>query len=163
MRRALVFAAALAAQLFATPNTYTYVVATQASLSSAAAVVTIQQPSTGSRQVNFQSAYFDCSVACTMTLETNGTAATTTAGTVSAVNPNQSTQPAAAVTAFTSSNVGTGTVLSKYNCASACAYTIDLSSIQWFGGGTAVNLTLRSNSITGTVSINYKLQEVVNQ
>jgi len=158
MKRALLWLAAIAAHA-ATP--YTYTVATQASLSSAAAVVTVQQPASGSRQVNFLAAYFDCSVACTMQLEVNGAAATSTAGTVSAINPYLSLVPAAAAKAWTSSNVGSGTVLAQYNCAAACAYTLDLSGITFYGGGTSVNLTLRSNSISGTVSIDIKFQEVV--
>lgn len=127
-------------------------------LSGAAEVITVQQPATASRDVLFDSVYFDCSVACVITLERNGTAATTTALTANPIN----TGDVAAVTlAYNTSNVGTGTVIAKFNCVAACAQTIDLTGIKFKAGQTtSTNITLRSSSITGTVDITFKFKEV---
>lgn len=126
-------------------------------LAAAAEVVTIQQPATGSRQVTFISAYFDCSVACSFTLERNGAAATSTSLTVNNLVQGET---APTTTAWSGSNVGTSTVLSSYNCVSACQISIDLSGITFpQGTGSGTNLTLRSSSITGTVNIVFKYSE----
>ncbi len=71
-------------------------------LTAAAEVITLQQPATGSKTVNFIGFYIDCSVACTVTLERNGAAATSTALTVNNINPNE---PTIAGIAWSSSNV----------------------------------------------------------
>lgn len=135
-----------------------YSVRKQTALTAATEVVTIQQPATNARQVTFISAYFDCSVACSFTLERNGTAATATALTVNNVNPGE-TLPS--TTAWSGSNVGTGTILASYNCPSSCSIAIDLTGVVFAQGGstTATNLTLRSSSITGTVDILFKYSE----
>ena len=159
--KTLLIALALAAGLSAQNQTVTtYTASKQTSLTAAAEVVTVQQPATGARPVQFVAAYFDCSVACSMTLERNGTAASATS---LSINPVFSGSVAATSTAFSSSNVGTGTVLSRFNCAAACSNTLDLTDISFQAGGTAQNLTLRSSSITGTVTINFKFREVVSQ
>lgn len=135
----------------------TYLVRKNTSLTTAAEVVTIQQPATGARQVTFISAYFDCSVACTFTLERNGTAASSTTLAVNNVNPGES---AATTTAWSASNVGTGTVLQSFGCQAACNISIDLTGFSFAQvNGTGVNLTLRSSSITGTVNIFFKYTE----
>lgn len=135
-----------------------YTVSKQTVLSAATEVVTIQQPASSARQVSFISAYFDCSVACTFTLERNGTAATSTTLAVNNINPGET---AASTTAWSASNVGTGTVLATYNCTAACSIAIDLSGIIFSQSGstTGTNLTLRSSTITGTVDIIFKYGE----
>lgn len=134
-----------------------YVARKQTVLTAAAEVVTIQQPTSASRQVTFIGAYFDCSVACSFTLEVNGTPATTTTLAVNNVNP---VETVAKSTAFSASNVGTGTVLFSYNCANACSQSIDLTGIVFAQGSSNItNLTLRSSSITGTVDIGFKFSE----
>ena len=134
-----------------------YTAAKNTALTTAAEVVTIQQPATGSRQVTFISVYFDCSVACQFTLERNGTAASSTSLAVKNVNPNE-TAPSSV--AWSSSNVGVGTTIGIYNCASACALSIDLTGVAFSQGSTAgTNITMRSNSITGTVDVIFKFKE----
>lgn len=135
-----------------------YVVQKTTVLAAGAEVITVQQPATSARQVTFISAYFDCSVACSFTLERNGTAASSTTLAVRNVNPGETT---ASTTAWSASNVGTGTVIGGYNCTAACSVSIDLTGIAFPQGGstTATNLTLRSSSITGTVDIIIKYSE----
>lgn len=134
-------------------------------LAGAAEVVTVQQPGTtpniGAKAVRFVSAYFDCSVACTFTLERNGAAATST--TLAPVNANPQEVPPTTV-AFSASNVGVGSVIASYQCAAACQVPIDLTGV-WFTASPSAtqNITLRSNSITGTVNILFKYQENANQ
>lgn len=138
-------------------QTTTYMVHKQTALTSAAEVVTIQQPSSGSKRVIFLSAYFDCSVACSFTLERNGTAASATTLTVNNLNLGE-TPPT--TTAWSGSNVGNGTVLATYTCAAACSLPIDLTGLVFPpSNSTATNVTLRSSSITGTVDILFKYQE----
>lgn len=134
-----------------------YVVQKTTVLAAAAEVITIQQPASGARQVTFISAYFDCSAACTFTLERNGTPASTTTLAVRNVNPGETV---AATTAFSASNVGTGTVIGSYNCPNSCSVSIDLTGIVFSQvNGTNANLTLRSGSVTGTVDIMLKYSE----
>lgn len=121
-------------------------------LSSAAEVLTVQQPANGvSRRIRFISAYIDCSVACTVTLERNGTAASSTIQVPAQVNPQLST-PALAQ-GFNSSNVGTGTVLSKVSLAANGSVIVDLSNITMVGADSSQNFTVRTSSISGTVDI----------
>lgn len=134
-----------------------YTVRKNTVLAGTAEVVTVQQPATGARYVSFNSAYFDCSVACFFTLERNGTAASSTTLAVNNLNPGES---AATTTAWSGSNVGTGTVIASYNCTAACSVSIDLTGTVFQQvNGTGVNLTLRSSSITGTVDIIFKYTE----
>jgi len=125
-----------------------FIATKQTSLSGAAEVVTVQQPVSGARTVSFIGAYVDCSVACNITLERDGTAATATALTVVALN---SGTPAA--TAWSSSDVGTGTVLARYKIPATGGLPINLAMKSMSGANTAKNLTLRTDSITGTVTI----------
>lgn len=134
-----------------------YVVTKQTALSAAAEVITVQQPTTASKQVNFKTAYIDCSVACGLTIERNGTPATTTTLAVGNVNLNET---AASSKAFSSSNIGTGTVLATLSIPAGGSIVIDLSTIQFLqGADQGKNLTLRTSSITGTVNIIIGLTE----
>jgi hypothetical protein len=155
MKKLLLFTALLSSGISCFGQVYA--VRKQTVLAGTAEVITIQQPATLARQVTFISAYFDCSVACSFTLERNGTAATSTTLAVNNVNPGET---AAATTAWSASNVGVGTVLASYNCPGACSIAIDLTGVTFAQvNGTGVNLTLRSSSITGTVDIIFKYSE----
>ena len=135
-----------------------YVVQKTTTLAATTEAITVQQPATGARQVTFIGAYFDCSVACTFTLSVNGTAATATS--LPVVNVNQG-ETAAKTTAWSGSNVGTGTTIGVYACSAACSLSIDLTGVTFAQGTstTGTNLTLKSNSITGTVDIIIKYSE----
>src|ERR1700738_1039313 len=131
-------------------------------LSNAASVVTIQQPATNPASVSFYtpaqggSASVYCSVACVVTLERDGTAATSTSATPIPVSHGT---PAAVTTAYVASNVGVGTILNRIPVAAGQTVNPDLSSLKMYAAGTGVNLTLRTNSITGDVKILMKWRE----
>lgn len=136
-----------------------YDVVKQTALSSAAEAITVQTPSSASnRLVKFISAYADCSVACNLTLALNGTNATTTS---LAINKLDTSTSAATSVAFSASNVGTGTTIGKYSVAAGGWIVIDLSGIIFPPKSTNKNLTLSTDSISGTVNIIIKFQEVI--
>lgn len=118
-------------------------------LSGAAEVITIQQPDTGGKTVRFISAYMDSSAACPITIERNGAAATTLGLTINPVNPVIS--PNIAATAFSGSDVGVGTIITRANVNGGLV--VDLSRVVIFGSGTTKNLTLRTGTCTATVNI----------
>lgn len=132
-----------------------YSVVKETVLAAAAEVITVQQPASGALTVRLKSAYIDCSVACTITLERNGTVA---AG--STITPAPLNAGTAKVTAWSSSTVGTGTVISKFTLPAGGGVPLDLSGISLIGNGTGKNFTIRTSSITGTVHVNIKLTEV---
>lgn len=131
---------------------YTYQKST--SLSGAAETVTIHLPSSaGSRTVKFVGASVYCSVACTATLARDGTAPTTTAGTVVKLNSTDST---ASAVPYHTSNVGAGTTIKTYTIPAASEIPIefDLKGLKL-----GENVTLSTNSITGDVRIFFQWQE----
>ncbi len=130
-----------------------YVAQKTTSLSGAAEVITVQQkaPASTNRVVNFKTAYIDCSVACTATLERNGTFASSTTLTPLNVNPSETT---ATATAWSGSNVGTGTVIQVASISAGGYLVFDISNVVLQAqDGTGANFTLRTSSITGTVHI----------
>ncbi len=135
-----------------------YVAVKNTSLNAAPEIITVQQPATGARTVRFRAFYADCSVACTITLLRNGTAATTT--TLSTMQINPSVGVASTANAFSASNVGVGSLIGSYNLQAGGSITVDLSGSFMQGNGTCKNLTVSTNSITGTVNIIIKWQEI---
>lgn len=134
-----------------------YAASQTTTLSAAAEVVTIQAPATQAamtRLIQMKGVAVVCSVACTVSLERDGTAATSTSLTV---NPVLNNAPAATATAWHSSNVGSGTVLSQYQIAAGGTLNLDLSN-KWLGAPSQ-NVTIRTSSITGTVNINFMWAE----
>lgn len=126
-----------------------YVVTRDVTLASSADAVTIQQPSSNSRVVRGAKVFIRCIAACDVTIEREGTAATTSAVTPVAVNP--STSNAAHVTAFVASDVGVGTVVAR-DSIPANGFTIfDMSKVTLNGSGTSKNFTIRIASMTGRV------------
>lgn len=121
----------------------------ETSLSGAAEVITIQQPATGARTVRPGTAYLYCSAACAITIERNGAAATATALTV--VDPNM-TGALPKFTAWSGSNVGAGTVVGRIRFSTGGGFMpLDLSNFLMIGNGTTINLTLRTDAVTGIV------------
>lgn len=148
-RLALLFVLALCAQA------QDYVAVKETALTGAAEVITIQQPATGALTVRFKTAWVDCSVACTITVERNGTGATATTLTPSPLNSGT-----AKAKAWSGSNVGTGTVISKFSLPAGSGVPLNLAGITLVGNGISKNLTIRTSSITGTVHINIVWTEV---
>ena len=153
LRRAILVlatAALLCAQ--STPTTRLYAVYYEVSPSTAAAVLTVQQPTSAPRQITFQGAVVYCSVACVPAIEINGAAATTTTGTTATKLDTRA--PAASSAIFTASNVGSGTVIGKYPVSAGSQIFITPSGLA-LGANVAAhqNLTIRTDSITGDVHI----------
>lgn len=120
------------------------------SLSGAAETLTIQKAvATVSRNFQFLSATMYCSVACTIELETAGTVASGTALTPTPLRFGT----AAVAEAYHTSNVGNGTTISEYVLAAGEQKSIGLNAVYWAGSSGLKNLTLRTDSITGTVKL----------
>lgn len=136
-----------------------YVVSKTTSLSGSAEVITIQQPAEGARNVRgrFCKVYVP-GAACGITVERNGTAATSTALAVVPMRPNL---PAAAFVAFSGSNVGSGSVIGRYEATPQVPAHIDISLFELRSQGAAQtdNLTLRSASCTTTITLTCVLYE----
>ena len=134
-----------------------YTASKETTLSGAAETVTIQQPATNSRQnFFFDGAAVYCSVDCTVIIERSGTAVMTTAFTPAPLNPGT---VAAKAQALHTSNVGAGTAVGKYWIAAGSEKVIQLRGLR-LRANTRDNLTIKTNSITGTVRILVKWAEV---
>ena len=118
-------------------------------LAAAAEVVTVQQPASGSKTTVFEFADVYWAVVCEVTLERDGTAATGTAITAVGLGFTSSN----VTNAFHTSDVGAGTVIKVFVLAAGETISIDLNGVVMQGDSTAVNLTFRTNSITGDVKI----------
>lgn len=131
-------------------------------LSGAATAATIQQPATNQTQAAIDQIVIYCSVACVATQAANGTAATSTAGTVTPILPTQ-LSIAIPLTFWTASNVGAGTAQGGLtHIPAGGTVTLCLSpacgapaQVTLGTGGTGVNYTLSIASLTGTVNITF--------
>ena len=156
LSRLLVIVLAVASRLpaqTAPTTTRLYGAYTSATPSTAAVVVTIQQPATvaARRQIQFEGAVLYCSVACSIGLEADGTAATATTGTTTKLDTRA---PIAASGVFTGSDVGSGTVLNVYELAAGQQINVTKTGLLLgVDTGTRHNLTFRTNSISGTVHV----------
>jgi hypothetical protein len=159
MIRRLFLLLILSISAYAADEVGQYTTYQEASLTSAVQAVTVQQIASGTHDIAFKRATIWCSSAATFTLAINGTAATSTSGTVNKFNL---WQPIATATSWTASNVGTGTVLKKYDFQAAQPeITIDLSYIKILrNAGTGANVTLSTNSITSTCRISFVWAEI---
>jgi hypothetical protein len=124
------------------------------SLAGAGTAFTVQQPATNGKRLVLESATVYCSVTCNATQSVNGTAATATAGTTVALQPDG--QPSVA-TVWTASNAGAGTAIGGiFHLAAAVTQTFDLSKLSLSSGlGTGANYTVTISSITGTANITF--------
>lgn len=131
------------------------------SLSAATTTVTLQEPATNGSDTAVDQVVVYCSVACTVTQAANGSAATSTAGTINPLAPTPTNAPVP-VNFFTSSNVGTGTTQggtvhvpagsTAVLCLSrACGTSADVVISR--GGGTRANYSVSIGSMTGTANI----------
>lgn len=132
-------------------------------LVAAATAATIQQTAQGTAQLaSIDQITIYCSVACNATLATNGTAASTTAGTINVQQPDPLNTPIP-LTFWTSSNVGAGTAQSPiYHVPAGGTLVLCLSTgcgnakqVYLPPTGTTSNYTVSIASITGTVNICY--------
>ena len=141
-------AVACLAQMPKRNNTYTVSYADTPAAS--ATVLTIQQPAASANDAEVIWASIYCSVDCVVELERDGTAATTTAATEVGTSVNS---PTPTGTAFSASNVGNGTTVDTFTVIAAQPQAINLTAygLALKGSGTTKNVTLRTDSITGTV------------
>jgi hypothetical protein len=135
-----------------------YVAYHEDALTSAGVALSIQAPgTTGARVVRMVRAVAYCSVACDVTLERDGTAASATALTPT---PVMSQYPAALTKAYSGSDVGTGTVIGKWSLSTTVStVVIPLDTVAIFRGTGTPNLTLRVSSITGTARLWFDFKE----
>lgn len=131
------------------PNTKRFAAFKATLLAATAEVITIQQPASDGKVVRIEAVEVWCDVACTATIERDGTAATTTALANSVI-----TYGTAAANAFSASNVGVGTVITVKDIPANV-----ITPVSFPGGlylaptGTASNFTVRTSSITGNTKI----------
>jgi hypothetical protein len=137
-----------------TPSPGSFMATRTTTLSGAAEVITIQTATTAPRLLHFRGLAIYCSVACDVTLERDGTAATATSFSIVPINQRY---PASVAAAYRSSDVGTGTVLSTYSLTAGGLLPLDLTDKYVYPGE---NLTLRTSSITGTVRITFQWEEL---
>lgn len=149
--------AALAAAVAPAQDTAWRYVAARDATTVTASVVTVQQPATLARNVQFEQAIVCSSTAGSFTVERNGTAASSTALTVALLS---SVNPAVKATAWHTSNVGAGTVISGtvLVAAGTCA-TYDMSGIRLIGSGTTKNVTVRGALASGNMHITVRFRE----
>ncbi len=127
-------------------------------LTGSASSFTIQQATSGSKKIIFESANIYCSVACEVSQAQNGTAATATSSPVLQIQP---VGPSPTATAWTSSNVGTGTSVGGIlEVPAAGVAALDLSRIFFAKTATSsTNYTISVNGISGTVIITFYWSE----
>lgn len=130
------------------------------SLSGSAEVITIQQPTSGSRILRGEFASIYSSADCEVQLEHSGTAATATTLTINKVDPRSRSS---AFVAFSGSNVGAGTVFAHQIVKGGSTFVFDLSRMILRGDFDATNnlanFTLRTDSCTATVIVNIGMRE----
>lgn len=135
-----------------------YSVTKSTDLSSAAEVITVQQKAAPTKSVQLIGATMYCAVACAVTLERDGTAATGTATTPVKFN---SAYAVSAVDAHHTSDVGVGEVLATYNVCAGCTVTIELRRFIMTRGiySPVKNFSLRTAAITGVATLNLFWEE----
>lgn len=111
-----------------------------------AEVITIQQPTTGSKDIFIGILNLYCSVVGIVELEKNGAAATATTATAIAVGREGAV---ATVTVWSGSNVGAGTKIDQFRLKADVPLSVDMQQMSMQGNGTGINYTLRSDC-TGT-------------
>lgn len=123
-------------------------------LAAAAEVVTIRKPAGTSKTVRMKSAYIACSVACTFTIEVQGT---WSAGTTITPTKTSSIYPASTMAVTYATTIASTTQIFKYSLTAGQDKTLDLSDMYLVA--TADAITIRTSSMTGTVQIGGLYQE----
>jgi len=155
MKRLLITFVLFSVAAFSQRGTYT--VERKSALVASAEVVTIQLPTAAiATSAAMLKAAVYCSVECEITLERDGTAATTT--TLTPVL-NYTNSVAVSANAYRSSNVGVGSVIARYTVAAGLTLPLDLGDISLLKKTTPENFTIRTASITGTAIIVIKWRE----
>lgn len=114
--------------------------------------LTVQQSASNARQVIFEQATVYCASACTATPSWNGTAATST---TLAIIKAPGVRAAPTATAWSASNVGSGTTGVVYNVPAGGTLVFDMTSIQMGTTGTTTNFTYTTSG-TATISVQWR-------
>ena len=134
-----------------------YTLYKETNLTAAAEVITVQQPAGGTgKRVELIDATLYSAVAADFTLERDGTAASSTTLTPT---PWRSGMPVATAGGYSSSNVGTGTVLHKETLTAGGRVVLDLVGYSMFDEGAGRNYSIRTNAVTGIVRIALRFKE----
>ena len=131
----------------------TYVVERKSSLSTSAETITVQLPAGTVRTAKLVDASIYCSAQCEVTLERDGSLATTT--TVTPVKLN-STDSTATAQAYRSSNAGSGTTIGRQIIGAGQVLVFDVEDVGLTAGET---FTVRTDAITATVIVSVKWRE----
>lgn len=132
-----------------------YVITKETSLSAAAEVITIQKPLNSAKFIYFDGISIYSSAECGFTLERDGSAASgASALTIHPLNEHT----ASSAVAYSSSNVGSGTVIGRYTVGAGGTMAIDLRDII-LAGDAVRNISLRSATCTTTLKITSKWGE----
>ena len=122
-----------------------------------AEAVTVQQVANSNRILHFKTAYVECTVACTVTVERNGSAATSTEATPTPVN---ATSEAAVSKAFVASNVGSGTAISPaYSVAANGSIVLDMTAVYLYTAVTTDNVSIKIASASGNYKVLIQYEE----
>ncbi len=143
MKTLLLLLLLVTAALFADGNYYT--ASYSAALNGATDALTVQLPSGSNKDVHFIVGWVRCSAACSFSVVINGALATSTTLATTAIN---NTLPSQA-TAWSASNVGSGTTVATYNLEAAGTYPFDLTKF-FLTKGPGATLTISIATFTGT-------------
>jgi hypothetical protein len=138
------------------------------SLSGVGTTATIQQPATNGADIAIDQIVVYCSSLCVASQAANGSAATSTTGTVIPILPNP-LSAASSANFFTASNVGAGTAQGSIQripagatyvwCLSrSCGASSDM--VIGRGGGTASNYSVSIGSFTGVANVTFYLRSL---
>ncbi len=153
----LIMLAVLALTAFAqqqNANTKTYTVFKETSLAAAAEVVTLRVPSNTNKSAFVLDANLYCSVACTVTVESNGTYAS---GTTITPTKGRTSWPASEMLATYGTSISSTTTRMSFTLAAGEKLPLDFRGT--FLTDAADALTFRTNSITGTFSVAIRYEE----
>jgi hypothetical protein len=148
---ALLVAVCVLAQTAPSPTTRVYSAFYAATPTGGETVLTIQQPATGARDIRFLAASVYCSVACTASLEMNGSAASSATTTATKLD---SRAPAAASVIYAASNSTGGTVINQYEIAAGSQVAVEgIGLVMGANVASKQNISIRISAISGSANI----------
>jgi hypothetical protein len=159
---ALIIASAVAA--LAQPYSATYTALYEKTVSAAAAVTSLQQPTSPSRAIKLIGVQIYCSVQCQPTVEFAGSASATASTAITSTSPSLTTPPTALF--YTDSNATAPSVpMNKYVVPAGATQVISFIDERLGVSNTVLtrvagqNVTVRTDSITGNVKVTWFWRE----
>jgi hypothetical protein len=135
-------------------NTRVYSVFKETSLAAASEAVTIRVPSNTNKSAFILDANLYCSVACVVTVESNGTYSS---GTTITPTKGRTSWPASEMLATHSTSISSTTTRASFTLAAGEKLPLDFRGT--FLTDAADAITFRTNSITGTFSVLVRYEE----